>query len=288
MGASFEQNAVTAVGSVNSYSSANGNVACITSTTPTRTTIDAFGAGSTDITYGEKSEGVTRDYFGQYNSNRSVVVGGKSEFNCSGSQYVIVGDIDGALVDAVGNINSLKAGMVAARSTFNDDRHDNDITSTVTQALSFDINPMDYMNKQTVNDVDYGDPPDTNGKPLLVALTLTADYDLECLVKRAKATALYFPEQIAKSKIDIFSERFKTVMDNIDNIDCNPEVKDKLRAIEEEGDIGALLSLPEAYLNAITCKISHDGKKTDTFDADTYYEQYSKNKDAIIKYETMT
>lgn len=284
MGASFEQNAVTAVGSVNSYSSANGNVACITSTTPTRTTIDAFGAGSTDITYGEKSEGVTRDYFGQYNSNRSIVVGGKSEFNCSGSQYVIVGDIDGALIDAAGNINALKSGIVAARSTFNDDRHDNDISSGLGQPFTFDVNPTNLIKNQTNNNVDYGEPPAETGNAL-ADLINAIGFDIDCALLRTKANLKEQAYQQTVGKIDLIKERYDVVMENIDNLDCNPEVKDKLRAIKEEGDFGALASLPSAVINAITSKISHDGVKTDTFDANAYYQQYSDNSERIQNYE---
>lgn len=287
MGASFEQNAVTAVGSVNSYSSANGNVACITSTTPTRTTIDAFGTGSTDITYGEKSEGVTRDYFGQYNSNRSIVVGGKSEFNCSGSQYVIVGDIDGALIDATGNLNTLKSGIVAARSTFNDDRHDNDISSGLGQPFTFDVNPTNLIKNQTNNNVDYGEPPAETGN-VLADLINAIGFDIDCALLRTKANLKEQAYQQTVGKIDLIKERYDVVMENIDNLDCNPEVKDKLRAIKEEGDFSALASLPSAVINAITSKISHDGAKTDTFDADAYYQQYSDNSERIQNYEKYT
>lgn len=279
-----EQSIVTPTGYTNTYTSTDGKISAVTNCNSVHTNIEAMGVGTHDIVYGEKSVGVTKDYFGQFNSNSSISIGGKSEFNCDGSQYIIVGDKEAALIDAWGNLANLKSGMTAARSTFNDNRHDNDISSGFGEVLTFNPNPVNLVKNQTNNNVDYGEPPAETGN-VLQDMINAIGFDIDCAVLRTKANLKEQLYQQTVGKIDLIKERYDVVMENIDNLDCNPEVKDKLQAIKEEGDFSALASLPSAVINAITSKISHDGAKTDTFDADAYYQQYSDNSERIHKYE---
>lgn len=241
---------------------------------------------NTSIFRNDCHTGCIGDDIRQINGNQCLTIGGKNENRFEGSHYKIVGSLETYSFHPVSELDKLNSDTIAYRSGFGDDR--NDPTAALKPpSIGMDVGKIaSSVTNQTNNNVKLPDPPAKTGNFLKDHEAAVA-YDAMCAGILAKENLKHQLYQQTIGKFELMYERAKMIYDHIDDMKCDPAVKEQIKKAKG-GSITAMASLPGTAIEVLMAKVANDLKKKDTFDRDAYYQTISKDDEKRNKLEAMT
>lgn len=179
-----------------------------------------------------RRDGIIGDHIFQADGNQSTSIGGLNEIHVEGSDYKIVADGMAFTCRPVNRLDELKAGIIAYRSSYCDDRNDIDFSSML-KMPSFGLNVNDIakaVKNQTNNNPKLPDMPEETGNFIQDAAA-AVDYDVICAEIRIRESALEQAKQGVIGKLEMMQERLKNI--SLSKVKCDPKVKEELEKLKE-------------------------------------------------------